>query len=37
LCQRQNRAVIVGFRAHGSRSKRVDQMTRKIIPIALGA
>ena len=38
LCQRQNRAVIVGFRAHGSRSKRVDQMTRKTIPIqSIGA
>ena len=33
LCQKANRAVIVGFRAHGSRSKSVDQTARRVIPI----
>jgi hypothetical protein len=33
LCQRVNRAVIVGFRAHGSRAKIADQLARRVIPI----
>jgi hypothetical protein len=37
LCQRQNRAVIVGFRAHGTKSKIVNQTARRVIPIARGA
>jgi hypothetical protein len=35
LCQRQNRAVIVGFRAHGTRAKIADQKSRRVIPIQL--
>lgn len=34
LCQKSNRAVIVGFRAHGSRAKSVDQTARRVIPIS---
>jgi len=30
LCQRQNRAVIVGFRAHGTRAKIADQKAQSI-------
>jgi hypothetical protein len=38
LCQRQNRAVIVGFRAHGTRAKIADQKARRVIPIqSIGA
>ena len=33
LCQRVDRSVIVGFRAHGSRAKITDQKARKVIPI----
>lgn len=33
LCQRQNRAVIVGFRAHGTRARIADAKARKVIPI----
>lgn len=33
LCQRANRAVIVGFRAHGTRAKIADQKARRVIPI----
>lgn len=36
LCQRANRAVIVGFRAHGTRAKIADQTARRVIPIARG-
>lgn len=36
LCQRANRAVIVGFRAHGSRAKVADAKARRVIPIAKG-
>lgn len=34
LCQRQNRAVIVGFRAHGTRAKITNEKARRVIPIA---
>ena len=34
LCARANRAVIVGFRAHGSKAKQTDSKARRIIPIA---
>lgn len=34
LCQKANRAVIVGFRAHGTKAKSVDQTARRVIPIA---
>ena len=34
LCQRANRAVIVGFRAHGTRAKMADSTARRVIPIA---
>jgi len=34
LCQKANRAVIVGFRAHGSKTKSVDQTARRVIPIS---
>lgn len=34
LCQRPNRAVIVGFRAHGTRAKAADARARRVIPIA---
>jgi hypothetical protein len=36
LCQRANRAVIVGFRAHGTRAKLADATARRVIPIARG-
>ena len=36
LCQRANRAVIVGFRAHGTRAKIADTLARRVIPIARG-
>lgn len=36
LCQRSNRAVIVGFRAHGTRAKIADQLARRVIPIVRG-
>jgi hypothetical protein len=36
LCQRRDRAVIVGFRAHGSKAKIADAKARKVIPIAKG-
>jgi len=34
LCARANRAVIVGFRAHGSKAKQTDSKARRVIPIA---
>lgn len=34
LCQKSNRAIIVGFRAHGTKAKSVDQTARRVIPIA---
>jgi hypothetical protein len=36
LCQRVNRSVIVGFRAHGTRARVADQLARRVIPIARG-
>ncbi len=36
LCQRADRAVIVGFRAHGTRAKITDAKARRVIPIAKG-
>lgn len=36
LCQRANRAVIVGFRAHGSKAKITDSKARRVIPITRG-
>ena len=36
LCQRVNRAVIVGFRAHGTRAKIADRKARRVIPIVRG-
>lgn len=33
LCQRVNRSVIVGFRAHGTRARVADQLARRVIPI----
>jgi hypothetical protein len=36
LCQRANRAVIVGFRAHGTRAAKADARARRVIPIARG-
>lgn len=36
LCQRANRAVIVGFRAHGTRAKLTDARARRVIPIKKG-
>jgi hypothetical protein len=34
LCARADRQVIVGFRAHGTRSKAADARARRVIPIA---
>lgn len=34
LCQHADRAVIVGFRAHGTRAKQTDARARRVIPIA---
>ena len=34
LCQRADRTVIVGFRAHGSKARITDAKARKVIPIA---
>lgn len=36
LCQRPNRKVIVGFRAHGTRAKLADARARRVIPILKG-
>jgi len=36
LCQRADRAVIIGFRAHGTRAKVTDAKARRVIPIARG-
>ena len=36
LCQRADRAVIVGFRAHGSRARVTDAKARRVIPIVEG-
>ena len=36
LCQKANRAVIVGFRAHGFRTKTADARARRVIPIVKG-
>jgi hypothetical protein len=35
LCQRVDRAVIVGFRAHGARARTADERARRIIPLTL--
>lgn len=37
LCQRADRAVIIGFRAHGTRAKQTDARARRVIPIAKAA
>lgn len=37
LCQRAERAVIVGFRAHGPRTRLADERARRVIPIKLAA
>lgn len=37
LCQHADRAVIVGFRAHGTRAKQTDARARRVIPIARAA
>lgn len=37
LCQRRDRAVIVGFRAHGTRAATTDARARRVIPIARAA
>ena len=34
LCARANRAIIVGFRAHGSKARQTDSKARRVIPIA---
>jgi len=36
LCARPHRAVIVGFRAHGTRARMADAKARRVIPIAKG-
>ena len=36
LCQRAERKVIVGFRAHGTRARKTDARARRVIPIAKG-
>jgi len=36
LCQKAHRAVIVGFRAHGSKARITDAKARKVIPIVRG-
>ena len=36
LCQRADRAVVIGFRAHGTRAKVTDAKARRVIPIARG-
>lgn len=36
LCQRAYRAVIVGFRAHGTRARVTDAKARRVIPIVKG-
>jgi hypothetical protein len=33
LCQKADRKAIVGFRAHGSKSKKTDALARRVIPI----
>jgi hypothetical protein len=37
LCAHADRAVIVGFRAHGTRAKQTDARARRVIPIARAA
>ena len=37
LCQRADRAVIVGFRAHGSKAIKTDARARRVIPIRKAA
>jgi hypothetical protein len=37
LCQRRDRAVIVGFRAHGTRAAKTEARARRVIPIARAA
>lgn len=37
LCQRRDRAVIVGFRAHGTRAAATDARARRVIPIRRAA
>jgi hypothetical protein len=37
LCARVDRAVIVGFRAHGTRAKSADATARRVIPIMRAA
>jgi len=36
LCARADRAVIIGFRAHGTRARVADAKARRVIPIARG-
>jgi hypothetical protein len=36
LCQRPDRQVIIGFRAHGSRARVTDAKARRVIPILKG-
>ena len=36
LCQRADRQVIIGFRAHGSRARVADAKARRVIPIVKG-
>jgi hypothetical protein len=36
LCARADRAVIVGFRAHGTRARVADAKARRVIPISKG-
>ena len=36
LCQRADRQVIIGFRAHGSRARVTDAKARRVIPIVKG-
>jgi hypothetical protein len=35
LCARADRAVIVAFRAHGTRARVTDQKARRVIPLTL--
>tara|TARA_R110000772_G_C13152081_1_gene425132 strand:+ start:68 stop:745 length:678 start_codon:yes stop_codon:yes gene_type:complete len=36
LCQRADRNIVIGFRAHGSRAKITDAKARRVIPIVKG-
>lgn len=37
LCQRVDRAVIVGFPAHGTFTRKADAIARRVIPLAIAA